>query len=418
MKILILSSYGEICGIARYTADLVGALTNAGHAVEVFPIDGPALDRRARHELVSHFDGFFARIPDHDAIVIQHEYALYAGSHHYEAAFDVPYRLLQRAAKTGKPVLIVFHNDPPGTARVPPAPQDRRGRTAWQGFVDTINRAPQIATMVHTPDARLRMIQAGLAAQKVCVHPLPVADLPPAAIPAPQRNDGQMRLAIFGFVNHYKGYELALRALALLPREISLVIAGGEHPRDNQKTTIAAIESFLATGVYPSGTLPPLAEGERKAAAEALQGRVTITGYLPDGDIARTLGETDIVLLPYMAGGPIQSAAAGWALACRRPIVATDVETFSIIAAERPCMHLVAADSPEALAAGIRRVAGDPAYRKGLAREAGLYADAHSWARAADFVAARLAGLPRSAGWRRLFAQSLPWRASAAMRGT
>ena len=101
----------------------------------------------------------------------------------------------------------------------------------------------------------------------------------PATRPS-RRSDGRVRLAIFGFVNHYKGYELALRALALLPREISLVIAGGEHPRDNQKTTIAAIEAFLATGVYTGGLLPPLPERKRKAAADAGAGVKTLTPQL------------------------------------------------------------------------------------------------------------------------------------------
>ena len=97
MRILVLSSFGEVCGVAAYAAEMRNALAAAGHSVDVFPIGAAALDRLARADLLPHFEGCFARVERCDAIPIRREYSLFGGFHGCDPSCTAFDPLLARA---------------------------------------------------------------------------------------------------------------------------------------------------------------------------------------------------------------------------------------------------------------------------------------------------------------------------------
>src|SRR5262249_50658085 len=126
-----------------------------------------------------------------------------------------------------------------------------------------------------------------------------------------------VELVIFGFVAEYKGYEVALKAMRLLPENFILTIAGDGSEQHPNIPILDSIYGFLHTGEWESAeTYPPVRSIQRpftEDERESLRRRVRITGYVPPGRIATIMRSADIVLLPYR-NGPSGSASLGTGL--------------------------------------------------------------------------------------------------------
>jgi glycosyltransferase involved in cell wall biosynthesis len=240
------------------------------------------------------------------------------------------------------------------------------------------------------------MIGSGLRASKVNVirHGVPkLEESVTLRHEGPANNDGVRNLAIFGFIAAYKGYEVALRALLELPHNFKLIIAGGSHPADPNERTLRSILTFVVTGDYPAGILPPLSRPARESVRERLAGRVEITGYLQEGEIRTLLSRTSVVLAPYLPSGPLASGAVTWGLVARRPIVATRTPGFAELNEVEPCTLLVDPGSPAELARAVMSICCNSKLESGLIAAAERYAAAHAWPNAARQFSNRLADL-------------------------
>jgi glycosyltransferase involved in cell wall biosynthesis len=398
LRVQILSTYEEPCGIAAHTAHLRAALARRGADVSVHPIERARLAKQARIELLPYFSSFTERLGRYDAFVIQHEFGFYGGSYGIRQSNQVFARLLLAVQKTGKPVLVIFHSPPLALSAMESLRRDRQQgtvsggamvfaalaaagrRASWKRVVGAINRGRRTAAVVLADDLRRRLIDSGMSPAKLSVIRHGIGAVrPPAGRPHPGGNDRAIDLTIFGFIAGYKGYEIALRALLELPDEFRLVVAGGQHPANPGDRTLESILSFLRTGLYPDGVLPPLPEKERRTVPGRLAGRVEITGYLPGEQVDQVLERTAIVLAPYLAGGPAGSAALAWALTSQRPIVATAIPAFREINEQEPCLLLTAPQAPHALAQTIGMLAADPALAAKLVDAAWRYAARHGW---------------------------------------
>jgi glycosyltransferase involved in cell wall biosynthesis len=403
LRLQILSTYEEPCGIAGHTGHLRSALIRLGADVSIYPIDRARLAKQARVELLPYFAGFIDRLGEFDAFIIQHEFGFFGGSYGVRHSNAVFARLLRSLEQTGRPVLVIFHSMPvvPSTVaaiRSQPAGASLGAmalatvaaaghRHSWRPVASRIARARRMTAAVLADDLRRRLIDAGIPPAKLSVIRHGIGALRSnAAAGRPLAPDGRrptIPLTIFGFIAGYKGYEIALRALLELPSEFRLIIAGGPHPANPGDGTLESILSFLRTGFYPGGVLAPLPEKERRDAARRLAGRVEITGYLPAERVDQVLDDTAIVLAPYLEGGPAGSAALAWALTSRRPIVASAIPGFREINEEAPCLYLAAPQAPFALARAIQTVAADPALESRLVEAAARYAASYGWDRTA-----------------------------------
>jgi len=165
----------------------------------------------------------------------------------------------------------------------------------------------------------------------------------------------------------WKGVDVLVRALALLPEAFHLRLVGGEPGGDR----VAALRRLIdSLGVSQ---------------------RVSLRGFVPHRDLAALYQEADCVVLPNprsvraaFCSSPIKLFEY---MASGVPIVATRLVSTTEVLRDGIDAVLVAPDAPEELAAGIRQVAEHPEMAAALAQSAVTRAAAFTWeARAAALV--------------------------------
>lgn len=155
-------------------------------------------------------------------------------------------------------------------------------------------------TRMHRMTAPRHVARAGLAgvqgtisrlSDAVVVHEHGFADIVRRArviphgvefVEPPDRETARAHLGLdrftalcFGFIAPYKGLELALEAARRAGDEVDLVVAGGAHPRVDQR------------------------DGYASRLAARWGDAARFTGYVPPHDVSHWFAAADIVLLPY-----------------------------------------------------------------------------------------------------------------------
>jgi glycosyltransferase involved in cell wall biosynthesis len=158
-----------------------------------------------------------------------------------------------------------------------------------------------------------------------------------------------------------KGHKQAIEAIASLPDDAMLVLAGGKHPDDS--TTYAS-------------------ELEDMIVERGLQHKVRITGYLNPAEVASIMSATDVVLAPFESSSG--SGSLAMAFACGKPIVASDIAPHQEILNESPgaLAYYRAGDAID-LAAIIKEMRKNARLREEYVSAARRYAEAHSYLQAA-----------------------------------
>jgi glycosyltransferase involved in cell wall biosynthesis len=110
-------------------------------------------------------------------------------------------------------------------------------------------------------------------------------------------NNQDLVLAVFGFMSHYKGVDLLLQHFLRFKKEFpksrfKLLLAGGMAP--SQKDQPHYLDFYRQV---------------QKRASQHTD--ITLTGFIPDHQLARYMAIVDVVLLPYRG---ILGASASWAM--------------------------------------------------------------------------------------------------------
>jgi glycogen(starch) synthase len=161
----------------------------------------------------------------------------------------------------------------------------------------------------------------------------------------PEEHDWRWRLLHVGRLHPDKGIEDAVRALTHLPGDATLTFAGTWDERD---------EHSLARLVADLG----------------LDARVTMLGQRPASEVAELYRTHDALLFPVRWDEPwglvpIEAMASGL------PVIATGRGGSGEYLRDGENSLIVPAEDPRALAAAVRRLAGDPELRRRL-RSGGL----------------------------------------------
>ena len=363
--------HGGFTGVASYSANLAGALDDAGARVTVVAehdpsepavaTDGTLEVRRVWKRGPGALPGAAAAALATGAptVHVQHELFLYGGP------TAVPGIVPALAALRRRNAVVTMHHvvDPKAvdahftaTNRVrAPAPVARAGVAAVQRTIAALAGT----VVVHEPSfARV----------------VPGAEVVPHGVEVPERGDrAAARAALgvkgfcvlcFGFLAPYKGLEAALGAARLAGEGVELVIAGGEHPR-------------LAGDGY--------ADALRHAAPD----NARFAGYVADADVARWFAAADVALLPYpqpfASSGPLALA-----LAHGTPVLLSDALAGTVGAPD----ELAVPTDPAAIAARVAALAADVAGRERLRAAAATLASGRGWPE----VARRHLDLYRSPG--------------------
>jgi len=172
---------------------------------------------------------------------------------------------------------------------------------------------------------------------------IPLADCPDEPVEDLRSRFGATgALALYvGNLEPYQGINLLLEALAVL---------GGDAP---------------VTLVVIGGSPGDIARHRERAAALGLAGFVHFAGPRPVRELGGYLAQADILVSPRTLGENTPMKIYSY-LAAGRSIIATDIGSHTQ-ALDASCAVLVPPD-PASLAAGLRRLAGDPRLRERLGR--------------------------------------------------
>jgi glycosyltransferase involved in cell wall biosynthesis len=296
--------HGGHSGVASYSSQLAQSLAERGAAVTV---------------LAAREDGHPAE-GDDDGVTVRRAYGRGPGA--------VP-AAVRAALRTGAPVVHLQHEIflYGGPASVPGVIAGLAAlRSRGRGTVVTLHQvvAPQTVDAGFTALHRVRVpvpvarralggMQQAIRrlADRVIVHEpsfraavpeavvIPHGVQPGVAASAQERAalrerlglDDRLAVLCFGYVAPYKGIDVALRAAELVPGDVQLIVAGGEHPR-----LAAAGDPYLTN-------------------LQALHGATArFTGRVADADVADWFRAADVALFayprPFSASGALALALA------------------------------------------------------------------------------------------------------------
>ena len=166
-----------------------------------------------------------------------------------------------------------------------------------------------------------------------------------------------------GHLHPWKGVDVLLQALALLPAVRGVVVGG--HPAE---TDLVRLQTL-------AGTL-------------GIQDRVSFTGLVPRSQVAARLAQADVLVMPHTATPVSERYASPLKLfeyiASGKPVVASDLASIREVLRDGENACLVRPGDPEALASGIAKVLGDPPFAEHIARAGFEKASSYTWARRAE----------------------------------
>lgn len=252
------------------------------------------------------------------------------------------------ALKRIAPVVLTVHDSNPFNGN-PGSRLQRLGALSILGRFDHL--------IAHNQRAVDRLRACGVPAERIaCIAHglLHVADAGPA-VPAPE--DGPVVLLQFGKIKPYKGVDVLIRAVALLPANL----------RARCRVRVVG-KPYMDVG-------PLVALAEQAGVTDVVD---FTFDFISDARMAAEFRGSAAVVFPYHeidASGVLMAA-----LAVDRPIVASRLGTFAELLEDGRHGHLVTPGDPADLARALAAVIADPAARRAMAAEIGaLKASLPSW---------------------------------------
>ena len=353
-RLLIISSYGIPCGIAQYAEHLVPVLQR--ESGENYEIDIAALDVRllktgtrfAKKLAKQHLNEIANRAKAADIVNIQLEPGLFGSS-----PFEIK-RRLKLLLRASRRVIITHHTilDLRDTSWNLPLSRKQLYQLARNlsmvyvlGWLYRYSRA-NTEKLFHIVQTRLdqgAFIMLGMPSDRVVASPLAFIDQNQRSSPDFIGNDplsylplsdDAIVIGVFGFLSPYKGFEVIIRAMDLLPTNYHLLVVGGLHPEGIvQHSTKQPYISELLSEIEPKGKRVNLATALRFA-KERLK-RIHFIGHLGNDEFVHYMRACDTIVLPYAEVGQRSSGPASMAIdldkriLCSRNICFSQLNTYA-----------------------------------------------------------------------------------------
>jgi glycosyltransferase involved in cell wall biosynthesis len=357
MKIAMVTTWDEPCGIADYAQALVAALRST---VEVKVVVVKHGQRSA-----AYFREIGRQCNDCDLTHIQHEYIFFGG----RDPWNNYWKAMLSTLKT--PYIITSHtwlrNFQGGSflKRIVRGLRDTLYRwMGWSRFLEMGQFEKAEKVLVHTQAYARALCKRGIPLEKIEVVPQGVPDWSPGGDEDRARkrwNVSGLVVTLFGFLIPSKGHLLALDAWAKLSSSATLMIVGKPFSTADQAYADAI-----------------------RNKAKIFKERVKLTGYLEQAELMDLLAASSVVLMPYLSG--TSSYSLSLLMAQSRAVLASDIECFQEIADQTTCLELFKTGDALDLKNHLDGLLNDMERRRHLRHAAHTWAQIHSW----DTIASRL----------------------------
>ena len=237
----------------------------------------------------------------------------------------------QLRAGPAAPKVVVTMHDCPGVGHDPPA-EDACRSDRYRAVCAQVDEV-----VVSSHHERRALVAAGCTDDaRVIAHVVPDQALPVEPSHAPVDTPAAPVVGLLGFVYPGKGHRAVIDACALTEQAVQVVVIGGPAPGH-----------------------AALAE-ELRAHAARLGVGCTITGWVPEADLASWLAGVEVPVVAHRAMSASGSLAT-WLSARRRPLVATNGYTIELAGLVPGAMvHYDPGAGPAVLARAIDRAVAHP----------------------------------------------------------
>lgn len=358
MKVGMLTSTREKCGIARYSNDLCQSLAS------LVDLDVVSV-RQDATPWPDYIRQSAERLNACELVHIQHEYSFWG------SILPLRNRYFDQIASLRRPKVITAHTLDSAHAMLAAGTMSpnglvKRAVLLWPGYRASVERltfdvADRI--IVHDRASAALLISRGVSAAKVRVIPMgvPRPNTDPGlgeAFREKYNLAGRRAVVVFGFVRAGRGYETVLSALSGLDDDVVLVVAGGPQNRSQEEYARKWLSDVKLRG---------------------FEDRVVLTGYLSDDEVAGAMQCAHIVLCPQERG--TGSYTLQIALGHGKPVLSSDLPFFAEL--EDAIVTFQRGDSSD-LRDKLASLLEDDATRIRLSSKALAYAEEHSWPRIAQ----------------------------------
>jgi len=171
-------------------------------------------------------------------------------------------------------------------------------------------------------------------------------------------------ILFFGGLSHRKGFDIFLKALPLIEKEVYVLIAGRPH-KSIEEETIKRYKQSLRKPEY----------------------LILHLRYINDEDIAKYFLASDAVILPYRRGSKGTSGVLNYSSVAGKPVIASDVEEIGHIVRENNLGILIEPESPEAIVQGVEKFLSQSVkWRNQIKLQAIQYGKINNWRKMASKV--------------------------------
>jgi glycosyltransferase involved in cell wall biosynthesis len=349
-RIAWVSTWNKRCGIASYSAHLVGHMPTT--EIKIFATvsnektvaDGDNVVRCWDSEAPDTLLSLSAALglEDPNVVVIQFQYGFFE--------FYSLSRFILEQKRAGRVVIVMLH-----ATQDPPHAPERKLSMLAQAF-----RACD-RLLVHNIADLNRLKALGLVDNAAIIpHGIPTFDALPADEVPPTAASARFRIASYGFCLPHKGLPQLLDAVSILideGRDVDLLMLNAEYPVGES----ADLARSLTARIQELG----------------IEDRVTLDNrYLSDADSFRALSTADLIVFPYQGTGESSSAAVRYGLAVGRPVAVTPISIFDDVS---DAVHRFPGVSPEEMARGIASIVDDAGAREAVAGVALRWRAAHRY---------------------------------------
>ena len=308
--------------------------------VDIFRATTSSAKRMARQRMRE----IVAQVRAADIVNIQYEPGLFG---------VMPWQILRRLLaimRAANKVILTFHTFPNARGYKPSLNISSNWkllanftiRLLHQAILGYVNARPgKFICFVHTGRERNRLILQGIQADRVVDHPLAFVDREHKENLRNSdsrdillsrfgfQNDDTL-IGVFGFLSEYKGIDVAINAMRLLPENHKLLIFGRTHPEAIQGFTekIGYIE-FLTSLIDRKKLHSNLGNRKRKLIAASMLERVIFAGSPSNSELVEFMNGCDAVVFPYIEVGQTSSGPASIALDLGKPLYLTNTHCFN-----------------------------------------------------------------------------------------